>query len=89
MNRDEKHTLPSLTPDGFSDWGDVSVARAIAYTNVKIIARHLKSRENFDPELSDSEIEKMQLYLYNECLSPDEQGAITFDEFAHGKRDKK
>lgn len=52
--------LPQLTPDGFADWDNVSVARAIAYSNVVQIAQHMTNRDNYEHELSQEEIDKFQ-----------------------------
>ena len=73
--------LPQLIPDGFASWGDVSVARAIAYSNVMQIAQHLSSRDNYDPEFSPEEILKFQKYLYADCLNNSERDKLPFHEF--------
>ena len=73
--------LPQLTPDSFADWDNVSVARAIAYSNVVLIAQHLTNRDNYDPELSQQEIDKFQTYLYSECLSSGEREKLSFHDF--------
>lgn len=78
-NNDTK--LPELTPDGFADWDNVSVARAIAYGNVIQIAQHLTSRDNYDPELSHEETDKFQKYLYTDCLSSSERAKLPFHDF--------
>ena len=85
----DRQKLPFLTSDSFADWDNVSVARSIEYTNVRSIARHLGSRDNYDPELSDTEIVKFQRYLYEDCLTPDEKKRITFDEFIDRKQAEK
>lgn len=79
VNNAEK--LPQLTPDGFSDWDNISVARAIAYGNVLQMARHLNDGDNYDPELSQEEIDKFQRYIYNDCLSSAERKKLPFQEF--------
>lgn len=79
INNAEK--LPELTPDGFSGWDNISVARSIAYGNVLQIARHLNDRDNYNPELSQEEIDKFQKYLYENCLSHSEREKLPFQEF--------
>ena len=74
--------LPQLIPDGFADWDNVSVARAIAYSNVMQIAQHLRSRDNYDPEFSAQEIDKFQQYLYTDCLSNSEREKLPFQVFS-------
>lgn len=49
------------------------------------IAQHLSDRENYDPELTDVEIDKFQNYLYKECLTTTEQRRVSFDDFIGGK----
>ncbi len=73
--------LPYILPDGFHDWDNVSVARVIEYTKVQNIARHLGSRDNFDPELTAEEITKFQQFLYDDCLNETEKSKLSFDEF--------
>lgn len=73
--------LPFILPDSFFDWENVSVARAICYTNLQGIAQHLDNRDNFDPEFTAVEITKIQQYLYNDCLTADEKQKLSFEEF--------
>lgn len=84
---DNNTKLPLLMPDSFANWDNVSVARAITYTNVVQIAQHLNSRDNYDPELSPEEIDKFQKYLYEDCLSSAERAKLPFYEFI-GKNNK-
>lgn len=70
-----------MTPDSFNDWDNISVARAIQLSLVQSIAQHLRDRENYDPELTDVEIDKFQNYLYKECLTTTEQRRVSFDDF--------
>ena len=73
--------MPYVTPDSFNDWDNISVARAIQLSLVQSIAQHLRDRENYDPELTDVEIDKFQNYLYKECLTTTEQRRVSFDDF--------
>lgn len=85
MKKNKVQKLPYVTPDGFNDWGNISVARAIQFSLVQSIAQHLSDRENYDPELTDAEIDKFQNYLYEECLTTTEQRRVSFDDFIGGK----
>lgn len=81
MKKNKAQKLPYVTPDSFNDWDNISVARAIQLSLVQSIAQHLGDRENYDPELTDAEIDKFQNYLYKECLTTTEQRRVSFDDF--------
>ena len=51
----------------------------------KSVDRSLSDRENYDPKLTDVEIDKFQNYLYKECLTTTEQRRVSFDDFIGGK----
>ncbi len=78
--------LPFILPDSFSNWDNVSVARAICYTQVQGIAQHLNSRDNYSPELTPDEIRKIQQLLYNDCLTESEKEKLSFEEFIDTKQ---
>lgn len=84
--------LPFILSDSFFDWDNISVARAICYTQVQSIAQHLNGRDNYDPEFTPEEIAKIQQFLYNDCLSAGEQSKLSFEEFIgikHSEQSKK
>lgn len=81
MKKNKAQKLPYVTPDSFNDWDNISVARAIQLSLVQSIAQHLRDRENYDPELTDVEIDKFQNYLYKERLTTTEQRRVSFDDF--------
>lgn len=85
MKKNKVQKLPYVTPDSFNDWDNISVARAIQFSLVRSIAQHLSDRENYDPELTDAEIDKFRRYLYKECLTTTEQRRVSFDDFIGGK----
>lgn len=78
--------MPILSVDSFTDWNNVSVARAIEYSTTVSLARYLERRENLDPELTPDEIAKFQQLLYEECVSTDEKKKISFDEFIDNQK---
>lgn len=89
MSNNKKTKLPFIIPDSFHDWDNVSVARAICYSQVQSIAQHLNSRDNYEPEFTKEEIARFQKFLFNDCLNPDEKMNITFDEFINKRKCKK
>ncbi|MDR2835557.1 MAG: hypothetical protein LBV69_05075 [Bacteroidales bacterium] len=73
--------------EDFTAWDQISVARAIAIGNLKMIAEYLNERECEEGAviLTNDEILKFQRLLYEECLSNLEREHITFEEFIYGK----